>query len=156
MSVIDFETGGTGATVPPVRWRAPDTLLENLQLIADGVVAMAGFAVAAIRIRRGEELELVVDTGLPEEIGTSIGQDGLQWLFLAVFGAMLALVPAFGWIVQTLARRHVLPAIYGFFIVNLLMFWAVFSASPERPGLLAGSLFFVWASVYNLFIVSLF
>ena len=69
MSVIDFESGGTGATVPPVRWRAPDTLLENLQLIADGVVAMAGFAVAAIRIRRGDELELVVDTGLPEEIG---------------------------------------------------------------------------------------
>lgn len=91
-----------------------------------------------------------------EEIGTSIGQEGLQWLFLAVFGAMLALVPAFGWIVQTLARRHVLPAIYGFFIVNLLIFWAVFSASPERPGVLAGSLFFVWASVYNLFIVSLF
>lgn len=50
----------------------PDTLVENLQLIADGVVAVAGFAVAAIRIRHGEELELVVDTGMPEEIGTRI------------------------------------------------------------------------------------
>jgi signal transduction histidine kinase len=50
----------------------PDTLLEQLQLIADGVVAVAGFAVAAIRIRRGDELELVVDTGLPEEVGTRI------------------------------------------------------------------------------------
>jgi signal transduction histidine kinase len=50
----------------------PDTLVENLQLIADGVVAVAGFAVAAIRIRHGEELELVVDTGLPEAVGTRI------------------------------------------------------------------------------------
>ncbi len=91
-----------------------------------------------------------------EEIGTSIGQDGLQWLFIAVFLAMLALVPAFGWIVQTIARRHVLPAIYGVFIFNLLIFWAVFSASPERPGVVASSVFFVWASVYNLFIVSVF
>lgn len=90
-----------------------------------------------------------------EEIGTNIGQDGLQWLFIAVFVAMLALVPAFGWIVQTIARRRVLPAIYGFFIVNLLVFWVVFSASPERPGVVASSVFFVWASIYNLFIVSL-
>ncbi len=50
----------------------PDALIENLQLIADGVVAVAGFAVAAIRIRRGDELELVVDTGLPEAVGTRI------------------------------------------------------------------------------------
>ncbi len=52
--------------------RVPDTLLESLQLIADGVVAVAGFAVAAIRIRRGDDLELVIDTGMPEEIGTRI------------------------------------------------------------------------------------
>ncbi|KQT94334.1 hypothetical protein ASG49_05455 [Marmoricola sp. Leaf446] len=52
--------------------RVPDTLLENLQLIADGVVAVAGFSVAAIRIRRGDDLELVIDTGMPEEIGTRI------------------------------------------------------------------------------------
>lgn len=91
-----------------------------------------------------------------EEIGTSIGQDGLQWLFIAVFVAMLALVPAFGWLVQTVPRRRVLPLIYGFLIANLIAFWAVFSASPDRPGALAASLFFIWASVYNLFIVSLF
>ncbi len=109
MSVIDFETGGTGATVPPVRWRAPDTLLENLQLIADGVVAMAGFAVAAIRIRRGEELELVVDTGLPEEIGTSIPvQLMLDELSLAEDWGLLQFVPhgvgdttSGGWVVPS-------------------------------------------------------
>ena len=50
----------------------PENLLENLQLIADGVVAVAGFEVAAIRMRRGDELVLVVDTDLPEEVGSSI------------------------------------------------------------------------------------
>jgi AAA family ATP:ADP antiporter len=91
-----------------------------------------------------------------EEIGTSIGQEGLQWLFVVVFLAMLALVPAFGWIVETVARKRVLPLLYAFFIANLVAFWLVFSASDERPGPVAASVFFVWASVYNLFIVSLF
>ena len=54
------------------RWRLPDTLRENLQLIADGIVAVAGFEVAAIRVRRGDELELVIDTELPERAGSRI------------------------------------------------------------------------------------
>src|SRR3954465_15241636 len=107
MSVIDVETGGTGATGPPARWRAPDTLLENLQLIGDGVVAMAGFAVAAIRIRRGDELELLVDTGLPQEIGTAIpAQLKPDHLRLAEDWGLLQFVPhgvgdtsALGWVV---------------------------------------------------------
>lgn len=91
-----------------------------------------------------------------EEIGTAIGRDQLQWLFVAVFLAMLALVPAFGWLVKAASRKRVLPIIYGFFVLNLIAFWALFSASTERPGTLEASVFFVWASVYNLFIVSLF
>jgi signal transduction histidine kinase len=50
----------------------PDNVMENLQLIADGIVAVAGFEVAAIRIRRDEELELVLDTELPEQVGSRI------------------------------------------------------------------------------------
>ncbi|MCW2817412.1 MAG: ATP-binding region, ATPase domain protein [Marmoricola sp.] len=50
----------------------PDTLNENLQLIADGVVAVAGFDAAAIRIRRGDDLVLVADTGRPELIGSRL------------------------------------------------------------------------------------
>jgi AAA family ATP:ADP antiporter len=50
----------------------------------------------------------------------------------------------------------VLPRVYAFFILNIVAFWRAFSASPDRPGMLAGSAFFIWASVYNLFIVSLF
>jgi signal transduction histidine kinase len=69
------EQGGLTTAPMSVASLMPDTLLDHLQLIADGVVAVAGFAVAAIRIRRGDELELVVDTGLPEAVGSRIPLD---------------------------------------------------------------------------------
>ena len=53
-------------------WLLADTLLESLQLIADGVVAVAGFTVAAIRIRRGEVLELVALSGHREGVGSRL------------------------------------------------------------------------------------
>ena len=72
---------GLGARTPPsaVGERTmpggllSDALVEKLQEIAEGVASVAaGFTVAAIRIRRGEDLELVVDTGLPERVGSRI------------------------------------------------------------------------------------
>ena len=74
-------------------WVEPDTLIESLQLIADGVVAVAGFAVAGIRVRRGDDLELVVDTGRPEAVGTRIPvQLMLDELKLAEWWGTLAFV----------------------------------------------------------------
>src|ERR1700710_948961 len=75
-------------------WLLPDNPLEGLQLIADGVVAVAGFAVAAIRVRRGDELELVVDTELPEQVGTRISlQLMLDELAVAEDWGLLRFVP---------------------------------------------------------------
>jgi signal transduction histidine kinase len=75
-------------------WLLPDNLLESLQLIADGVVAVAGFAVAAIRVRRGDDLELVVDTALPEQVGTRIPlQLMLDELAVAEDWGLLRFVP---------------------------------------------------------------
>jgi signal transduction histidine kinase len=93
MTLTEHEASGA-QEVPRGRRRAPDTLLENLQIIADGVVAMAGFAVAAIRIRRGDDLELVVDTDAPDAIGTSIPvQLMLDELALAEDWGLLQFVP---------------------------------------------------------------
>ena len=74
------------------------------------------------------------------------GADRLQWLFTATFLAMLALVPAYGWLCAKLPRAKFLPAVYGFFILNLVGFYFY----PE-PGA-----FFVWLNVFNLFAVSVF
>jgi len=81
-----------------------------------------------------------------DALAVDAGTESLQWLFTATFIAMLALVPVFGWLCARLPRAKLLPAVYGFFAANLLIF--AFS--------LQANLFFVWLSVFNLFVVSVF
>ncbi len=111
MSLTDFEVSGTKRTGPGHGPPAPDSFIEDLQLIADGVVAVAGFAVAAIRVRRGDDLEIVVDTGRPESRGSRIPvQLMLDELALAEDWGMLQFVPhgagntdSSGWVVPDVA-----------------------------------------------------
>lgn len=91
---------------------------------------------------------------LRDEMGVTVGQEGLKWLFAIVFLVMLAAVPLFGWIVSTFARRRIVPVVYGFFILNLALFWIVLEAGVH--GAIVAGTFFVWVSVFNLFVVSLF
>jgi ATP:ADP antiporter, AAA family len=91
---------------------------------------------------------------LRDEMGVSLGPARLQWLFSAVFVVMLAAVPLFGWVVASFARRRIVPIVYGFLIANLLGFWGLFAAGVN--GTLVAGTFFVWVSVFNLFVVSLF
>jgi ATP:ADP antiporter, AAA family len=91
---------------------------------------------------------------LRDEMGVSLGPARLQWLFSAVFVVMLAAVPLFGWVVSSFARRRIVPIVYGFLIANLLGFWGLFAAGVH--GTLVAGTFFVWVSVFNLFVVSLF
>jgi len=89
-----------------------------------------------------------------DELAVAVGSDHLQTLFVVVFFVMLAAVPLFGWVTSRFAKRRVLPVVYGFFIANLVVFWLLLSAAKE-PNAIA-SVFFVWASVFNLFVVSMF
>ncbi|KRG64909.1 membrane protein [Stenotrophomonas humi] len=76
----------------------------------------------------------------------------LQFLFTCVFLIMLVMQPLYGWVVSRFPRRVFLPVVYGFFIVTLLGFYAMFdSGVPGR-----GMAFFFWISVYNLFAVAVF
>lgn len=89
-----------------------------------------------------------------EEMGVRLGQEGLGVMFTVVFFVMIAAVPLFGWLATRFKRAAVVPVVYGFFIANLLLFWALFRMDgASKP--LAGA-FFVWVSVFNLFAVSLF
>ncbi len=72
MTATDEDAAPSAPAARTAHWLVADTLVENLQLIADGIVAVAGFAVAAIRMRQGDELVLVVDTARPAGIGTCI------------------------------------------------------------------------------------
>ena len=89
-----------------------------------------------------------------DEMGIQSGVQNLPWLFTATFLVMLAAVPLFGWLSARFPRRILLPAVYGFFIANLLLFFAAFQFDALKVH--AARVFFVWLSVFNLFAVSVF
>ena len=91
---------------------------------------------------------------LREEMGIAGGVQALPWTFTATFLAMVAVVPVFGWITKRFARAVFLPLVYIFFIVNLLLFFGAFQFDAVRVW--AARAFFVWLSVFNLFVVSVF
>lgn len=91
---------------------------------------------------------------LREEMGIAGGVQSLQWLFTATFVAMLAVVPLFGWVTARFPRGKFLPLVYLFFIVNLLLFFGAFQIEAAR--IWTARVFFVWVSLFNLFVVSVF
>lgn len=89
-----------------------------------------------------------------DEMGILGGVDNLQWLFTGTFIAMCAAVPAFAWAAARLPRRTFVPLVYYFFIANILIFFALFKA--DITDAIIARAFFIWTSVFNLFVVSVF
>lgn len=87
-----------------------------------------------------------------ESMGIQGGVENLQWLFTATFLAMLVAVPLFAWLNSRVARIHYIDWVYGFFCVNLLLFAGLFFVLRDSVWL--ARVFYVWISVYNLFVVS--
>ncbi|MGC3874534.1 NTP/NDP exchange transporter [Halomonas sp. GXIMD04776] len=88
-----------------------------------------------------------------ETMGVAGGVDNLQWLFTGTFVSTLLVLPLFGWLASRVARRRILPYAYGFFILNLLLFAALFLGQPDNPWLARA--FYIWLSVFNLVAISL-
>jgi AAA family ATP:ADP antiporter len=78
----------------------------------------------------------------------------LHLLYTATFVSMLLLVPIFGWLVSKFSRSQFIPGIYLFFISNLGFFIYAFDGDATSLWVQRG--FFVWLSVFNLFVVSIF
>lgn len=89
---------------------------------------------------------------LREAMGIQGGIEHLQWLFTATFLGMLLAVPLFAWISGRVPRVRYLDWVYGLFALQLAGFALLFGLWPEDVWLARG--FFVWLSVYNLFVVS--
>lgn len=91
---------------------------------------------------------------LRDEMGVAGGVENLQWLFTGTFVVMLAAIPVFGWLTSRYRRSQFLPAIYIFFILNLLGFYSLFQSDIAHVHVARA--FFIWTSVFNLFVVSVF
>lgn len=89
-----------------------------------------------------------------DEMGILGGVENLQWLFTGTLLVMTAAVPLFGWVSSRFPRRLFLPYVYIFFIATLLLFYGLMGGEVA-PAYVARA-FFVWASVFNLFVVSVF
>jgi len=89
-----------------------------------------------------------------DEMGIIGGVDNLQWLFTGTFIAMCAAVPVFAWIAARFPRRRFVPWVYYFFIANILIFFGLFKA--DITDVIIARAFFIWTSVFNLFVVSVF
>jgi AAA family ATP:ADP antiporter len=91
-----------------------------------------------------------------DEMGVAGGVENLAWLFTATLVGMLLVHPLFTALVARLPRRRFVPIIYRFFTVNLVVFFLLFRAADAAQAVWLGRIFFVWASVFNLFVVSVF
>ena len=89
-----------------------------------------------------------------DEMGIQAGVGNLPWLFSATFFAMLGATPLFGWVSARFRRRQFLPLVYLFFIANLMVFYLLFAQKTAAQ--ITTKAFFVWVSVFNLFVVSVF
>lgn len=91
---------------------------------------------------------------LRDEMGILGGIKNLPWVFTGTFIAILIMVPLYGWISSRFPRRQFLPLVYYFFIINLLVFYGLlyFELAPAQ----IAQAFFIWTSVFNLFVVSVF
>lgn len=91
-----------------------------------------------------------------EAMGIAKGVDKLPWLMTATMLAMFLVNPIYAMLVSKLARRRFIPIVSHFFAANLLLFVVLFKLLPEHGGAVLGYVFYVWLSVFNLFVVSIF
>jgi AAA family ATP:ADP antiporter len=91
-----------------------------------------------------------------DQMGVAGGANNLQWLFTGTLVGMLVLNLPFSWLVKTFPREKFIAISYRFFAVNILLFaLAQYAATPQQT-IWVGRIFFIWTSVFNLFVVSIF
>ncbi|MGE0438931.1 MAG: NTP/NDP exchange transporter [Gemmatimonadales bacterium] len=98
-----------------------------------------------------------------DAMGVAAGVSQLPYLFVGTLAAMLVCQPLFAALVRRFPARRFIPATYQFFAAALLIFWLTLRGAGPDLGTAAtgaavwlGRIFFVWTSVFNLFVVSVF
>lgn len=122
------------------------------------------------RVQRGEWPALFVSLGyffcvltayyvirpVREQLVGAVGSMQLPWFYGATFVVTLALTPLFAGLVSRWPRRVMVPVVYGVFVACLLGFVPFFADPTLLGARTLGIVFFVWVSVFNLFVVSVF
>jgi AAA family ATP:ADP antiporter len=91
-----------------------------------------------------------------DQMGVAGGVNNLQWLFTGTLIGMLLLNIPYGFLVKTLPRTRFITVTYRFFAANILLFAVVLHFADSTQTIWVGRAFFIWISVFNLFVVSVF
>ena len=91
-----------------------------------------------------------------DDIAAAGGIENLSWMFTGTLVAMLIANTLFSAIVARMSRRRFLPIAYRFFSVNLVIFYLLMRTLTPAQNVWVGRAFYVWVSVFNLFVVTLF
>jgi len=89
-----------------------------------------------------------------ETIGTLLGRDTVAdlWLYTAIFS--IAIIPVYGWLIARVRRSVLLPCLYG--SVSLMLIGLGLALGDGAIDGDVGAFFYVWISVLNLMLVSVF
>ena len=134
------------------------------------MTALSGIIGRTVDFRRGEGAALAWSCAyffliltayyilrpIRDEMGVLGGVENLAWLFTGTLVGMLLLHPLYTSLVARMPRERFVPLTYRFFILNLVIFFFVFRFSETGQMVWIGRVFFIWVSVFNLFVVSVF
>lgn len=91
-----------------------------------------------------------------ETMGVEGGFDKLPLLMTGTLLVMLLVNPIYAWFVSRVPRRVFIPWTYRFFILNILVFFGLLMFARGHPPKELAYAFYIWLSVFNLFVVSIF
>jgi AAA family ATP:ADP antiporter len=89
-----------------------------------------------------------------DTVATVIGVGQLQNLFTATFIGTLVASPIYAMLAARLRLTRLLPGVFCFWLLNVLLFQLLFALAPHNVWVAAA--YYVWFSVANLFMISLF
>jgi len=95
-----------------------------------------------------------------DTVAASSGATQLSWLWVGTLGTMLAANAVFSAVVVRFPPRKFIPYAYHAIVASLLLFYVAFRTIGAVEGSVAdvwmGRAFYIWTSVFNLFVTSLF
>ena len=89
-----------------------------------------------------------------DQMGVAGGVNNLQWLFTGTLVGMLLLNVPYAYLVKTLPRTRFITITYRFFAANILLFAIALHFADSEQTIWIGRAFFIWISIFNLFVVS--
>src|ERR1043166_1663992 len=91
-----------------------------------------------------------------DSIAASNKLETLPWMFTATLLVMLIANMIYAAIVARMERRKFIPFAYAFFILVLIVFFALMRTGSPAQQVWTGRAFYVWVSVFNLFNTAIF